>query len=284
MKTQVLFGLIFTFFFEVNAQRFTKQLTEEKDFEFKPDVTVVIDNIYGNVQVRSSENPTIHFTINKRLKGYTSSQLEKAIADVKISWIERNDSLIAYIQAPFICNHWDGCRKQGRWIRNYEKYEFNFDIEITMPSSANLTVSTIDQGQVTVDGIKGLLVAKNVNGDVFVKGANKLLEASTVDGDVVVEYASVPTVNAIFKTISGDLKLHCDSNLNAIVYSKSMDGDFFTSFDYKSIPTQMIRSTTTAHAKTKFKIENKTGIQIGNEIGPQLSLETLSGNMYLNSL
>ncbi|MFT7237039.1 MAG: hypothetical protein ACI81G_000562 [Gammaproteobacteria bacterium] len=283
MKFILLICLLSMAGFCSHAQQYTKEIIEKKHFDATKNLTVVVENIFGNVLVQASKNEDVTFEIKKLYKGYKQSQLDKAMEQVKIGWIERNDSIIAYIQAPFICNKWNGCDDQGRWIRHDEKYEFRFDITLKLPANASLTVGTIDQGRVNIEGIVGKISAQNVNGNVSVIGAKQLLVASTVNGDVLVEYADRPTFDAKFNSISGDIKVYCDESLNAAVFSKSMDGEFFTSYHYTTLAPKMIKTRDKQRGKTVFRMENKTGIQIGKESGPQLTMETLSGNMYLRS-
>jgi DUF4097 and DUF4098 domain-containing protein YvlB len=53
-------------------------------------------------------------------------------------------------------------------------------------------VSTINDGEISVENVKGVVQASNINGGIKLKNLMREAEASTINGDVDIEYAKNP--------------------------------------------------------------------------------------------
>lgn len=247
-------------------------------------ITVVVDNIYGEIQIKRNTTNSVKYNIRKTMTAESSSDLNKGWEEVKLNIISRNDSLIFYLSAPFICDEWSGCQENGRWVnRQDDQYDFSFDYTLEVPAFANLNVQTIDKGEVNIAGVEGVISANNVNGSVLIKEAKLVAEACTVNGNVDVYYQGQPNWNGVFKTINGTINLYCNQNLNARVSAKTMHGSLYTAFDYTDINPELKKVTTKEGAATLYTIDEEFAIEIGKN-GPSLTFETLNGNIFLRKL
>lgn len=270
----VLLGLV--------LQDYKKELKEEKTLSVSAaQLTVVIDNVFGAVEVKKGSDDQVVYRVNKRYEGNSQAELDQALEEVSLKVLSRNDSIIFYVDAPFICSKWDGCRKRGRYMNFDENYRFKFDYVLEIPESAHLNVQTVNDGNVTIEGIQGSIQASNVNGDVYVEGAKSVSRASTINGDVDVYFADAPITDGEFHTINGTIRIHCQESLNATVSAKTMHGSLYTAFDYTQTGPKLIKQSTRDGNATLYKLEEKYNIEIG-ENGPSLTFETLNGDIHLH--
>lgn len=262
-------------------QELRKELRVEDTLELKnTETSVVIDNFFGRIEVKKGSGKNLTYKVLKTFEGASQPDLEKAAREVQLKVLRRNDSIIFFVDAPFICSKWNGCfDRRGNW--NDPSYDFKFDFAVELPASLNLDVSTINEGDVYIEGMEGNIKARNVNGHVDLKGVRSVANASTVNGDVHVNYRDIPYSDGSFHTINGTINLYCAKELNAVVTAKSMHGDLFTNFDFEQLKPQLIRQV--SEDKTTYKLEETLGIEIGRN-GPTLSCETLNGNIYLRKL
>lgn len=268
----------------VTAQKMKREL-ETNTVEVSGRVyTVIIENIFGSVKVRAGEDGTISYNVEKEYQAKTDGGLAKALSSITLGTIIRNDSLIFFTKSPCGCNRWMGDCEE-RWGLNYNNpdSEFRFDFDLVVPKNTILEVSTVDNGELTIDRVVGEVSANHVTGDVFIKGARIIRHAGSVSGDVYVYFENGPVVDGDFKSISGEINLFLKDGSSAEVYSKSLSGDLFSAFDYVTIPSKVIKTEEKDGAETTFVINNQSGIAIGKD-GPVLTMETISGNMYLRKL
>ena len=242
--------------------------------------TIIIDNIFGEIHVTGNTSNAITYNVLKKVEGETASDLQKGWNEVQLKVIDRNDSIIFYLDAPYMCSKWNGCRENGSWFRNKDDYDFVFDFELKIPENANLDVQTVNLGDISITGISGKISAHNVNGHVLIKEASLVESANTVNGDVDIYFANNPSLDGSFKTINGSINLYCTQQMNARVKAKSMNGSLYTAFDYVTSKPQLTKSIKSRGESTVYKLDESFGIEIGQN-GPLLSFETLNGNIYL---
>ncbi|MEO9476476.1 MAG: hypothetical protein ABJG41_13120 [Cyclobacteriaceae bacterium] len=267
-----------------------KDWTDKKTHEDTLDVskmqnlTVVVDNIFGDIKVSEGNAATVAYTVQQTISAKNQKDLEKGVGEVKFNVLRRNDSIIFYLTAPFICDKWSGCHKNGRWIsREGSNYDFSFDYMLELPANANINVSTIDAERLEISGVTGAISASNVNGDVSIKGAKSIAKATTINGDVDVWFQTVPESDGEYSTINGTISLYCAPAFNATVNARSWQGKLYSAFNYRHLQPQMQKTVSHDGNSTVYKLEESCGIEIGQN-GPMLSFETLNGDIYLKKL
>lgn len=267
------------------CQAQVKEVQLQDRLPIAPDrpITVVIDNVFGAIEVTASSTPTVSYEVLKTINADHEKALEKGLSEVNMKVVQRNDSIIFYLTAPFICDHWSGCYQRGRWMDGPEDYSFTFDYQLQIPASANLKVQTVDQGKVTITGITGMVSAGNVNGDVEIKGAHSVTRATTVNGDVEVTFQKRPNLDGRFSTINGTINLYCTSDLSASVTAKTMHGSLYSAFDFETKKPELKKVVSKKGTSTTYQLNETFGIEIGKD-GPTLSFETLNGDIYLRKL
>lgn len=249
----------------------------------KSDPVVVVDNVFGAVKVKGVSSNEVSFQVTKQITGTSQETLAKGNSELNMKVEQRGDSVVLFLSAPYICSHWEGCRQGNQWDGGPEGYDFQFDVVLEVPTNATLNLRTVDKGDLQVEGVHGKLHVSHVNGTVKISDAVKLANARSVNGDVWVYYHQTPQSDANFSTINGQIQVYTAEHLNARVAAKSMNGQLYTSFTYQSLSPKLIKTTSSKGNQTTYKIDESFSLQVGED-GPQLSFETLNGDMYLRKL
>src|SRR5688572_6921777 len=163
----------------VSAQTHTEKINKEYAFEKTGLNAVMIANINGDVEVVSYEGSTVLVEVTKTIKAKTEARLEKGKQVIQVGLIDRADTLIFFVEGT--CSTFSKINKKkkgdGRWMRgwNYtwndcdgnncrEQFDYTMDFKVKVPASVNLMVSTINDGDIVVENVKGSVHASNVNG------------------------------------------------------------------------------------------------------------------------
>lgn len=246
-------------------------INKEYTIESPQAMTVIVDNINGDVEVEPSSDNKLYLTLEIQISGHTDKLVEQAKSELKLGEVLADDSLMFYTQAPFI--------KKCKWgydMRDHPKYAFKYQYKVKVPKEVTLEAKTVNNGDVYVRDIDGPVKACNVNGAVEVKNARIIQQASTVNGDVTINFLESPKESIDFNTVNGDFNFELPEDFSAQIYFDSMNGDLYSSFDYQKMSPKITKSETNG----KFKIGSKTGIEIGSN-GPELSFKSINGNVYL---
>lgn len=266
-----------------NAQKseYTFSENSTKDYTVKPNSTVAIYNLDGNVNVEGYSGNIVQIEIKKTITAKTEALLNEAKSNFLLNFQKDSDSLIVYIAEP-----WD-----TRPNRNYKKaewqnrkpieYRVKLDFTVRVPQGVNLRASTVNGGEVLVKNVAGQLHVNNVNGGIAIMNAKSTTRAHTVNGDMTVSYLQNPAETSSYHTINGNIDVTYQSSLSADLTFKSMNGEYFTEFDnYKLMPSEVETNKNQSGDKTKYKISSRSPIRIGNG-GIKLKFETLNGNIYI---
>ena len=234
-------------------------------------MTVIIDNINGDVEVVPSSDDKLYLTLEIEISGHSDKLVAQAKSELELGEILADDSLMFYTKAPFI--------KKCQWgydMRNHPKYAFKYQYKVRVPKQVSLEAKTVNNGDVYVSDIDGPVKACNVNGEVSVKNARIIRQASTVNGDVTINFLESPKEAIDFNTVNGDFEFEFPEDFSAQIFFDSMNGDLYSSFDYQKMSPKITKS----EKNGQFKIGTKTGIEIGSN-GPELSFKSINGNVYL---
>jgi DUF4097 and DUF4098 domain-containing protein YvlB len=185
-KTMVSMGVLFALLVMfgvhpvVAAEKVKFEEKFEKTLDLVRDGKVIIENISGNIEVKTWNKAQVQIDALKFSRATTLAKAKENIAKVKIVITEENSTL----------------RIKTEWPKGPNK---NLSVSIyytlMIPSEATLNANTVS-GDVTCEDISGDLKAKTVSGDVIVTGAKNGANCSTTSGDVEID------------NVIGDVKLH----------------------------------------------------------------------------
>ncbi len=280
----------------LQAQTFTETLKKELSFGKKSEANaLMLFNISGDIHVVGYEGDKILLEVEKKIIAKTSARLEKGKQEIQIGVLDRADTLLVFVDG--VCNsfgkstknrnerskwngygyNWNNCN--GRDCEKEYEYEMNFTIKV--PTSINILVSTVNNGDVVVENVNKFVLADNVNGSIRLSNIAGATHASTINGNVDLNYTSNPPGDSRYYSLNGDINAHFKKGLAAELRFESFNGDLYTNVDQlESIPVSMEKKSTSKGMKYKI---GGTRYRIGKG-GVLLDFETFNGNVYVKEL
>lgn len=290
MRLSIIFVLLLVSSLAM-SQIFTEKITREFSFEKKSaDNALLIANINGEILVAAYDGDQIQVEVTRTIKAKTPERLEEG-KTITLGVIDLADTLILYTQG--LCSKFG--RKQNQKNRkSYTKdwsYEWNsdsnecrekadhkLDYVVRVPRNLNLVISTVNQGNIKVDEVAGVIVANNVNGAIALNGISREAVAHTINGNVNITYAKNPQKPCRFYTLNGDIHAWFQKGLQAELSFESFNGHFYTNVDdLRAMPAVVKKEESGDGLKYKVK-GNQFKLGAG---GVQLEFETFNGNVYL---
>ncbi len=278
----------------VKGQTHMEKMTKEFSFaENKPGNTLLVANMNGAVKVTGYKGEKILIETEKTIRAKTNDALEKGKERISIGYKDLSDTIILYVDglcSSFVKKRndnrtgtgwdydWCNCRDNGTGWREDQPYDYTINFNVKVPESANVVVSTINDGDVTVTGVLGSVVARNVNGSIKLDHLRGSTIAHTINGDVDLNYDSNPSGDCKFYTLNGNINADFNPRLSANLSFESFNGDFFTNVDnMELLPVTVEKADSNKGVLYKVK-GNQYKIRNG---GVHLDFETFNGNVYL---
>jgi DUF4097 and DUF4098 domain-containing protein YvlB len=276
------------------AQQFSEKITKEYSFEKKStDNAVMVANMNGNIKVTGYEGDKIMLEVTRTIYAKTDARLEKGKQEVQLGLLDRADTLIFYVEVG--CNTFarKGNFKNGKWgnagwgynwdcnNRNCKpEYDYKMDFVLKVPASVHMMVSTINDGDITVENMKGIVSANNINGSIKLTNLVREADVSTINGDVDIEYTTNPVKDCRFYTLNGDINASFQKGLAASLSFESFNGSFFTNIDKMEMLPARVEKSDKGGEGTRYKVHSNR-YQVGKGGMAFLDFETFNGNVYL---
>ena len=268
-----------------NAQRYTDKIVKELQFEKQGSNTLILANINGSMNVQGYEGSKILIEVERIIRAKTTERLEQGKKELQLLHIDRADSLIVY--AANGCNRFSHQRKSGKgWNYHWDcnsgdcdtPYDYTVNFSVKVPYGINIEVSTVNDGDITIENVSGEVKANNINGGIKLIALKGATHASTINGDVNLEYIGNPVEDCRYYTLNGDINAWFKKGLTANLSFKSFNGEFYTNVnELESLPA-LVEKEKSGNG-TKFKVSsNQYKISKG---GVHLDFETFNGDVYL---
>lgn len=277
------------------AQSFEEKIVKEYTFEKKGDYNaVIVANINGDVRVTGYNGDKVVLEVTKKIRAKTAERLEQGKKEIQLGVMDRADTLIFYTEGS--CNQfgliskrerggtngtrwgydWSDCNRKGRNCDT--PYDYTLDFTLKIPSTVNVILSTINDGDVSVADLSGALHVNNINGAIKLSNIRREAYASTINGDVDIEYAANPNKPCRFYTLNGDINAWFQKGLAADMSFESFNGDLYSNVaQLESLPVTLEKEQ---HDNgTRYKV-NGNRYRIGKG-GILLDFETFNGDVYL---
>lgn len=155
------------------------------------------------------------------------------------------------------------------------------DLDIKIPQDVRLQIGTVNDGEITVDNVRGELEVNNVNDKITLTNISGSVVANTVNGDVNVAFKAVdPKAPMSFSTLNGDVNVTLPADTKANLKLKSDNGDVFSDFDIDIDKTPAKIDKTTEPGLYKIKKDDWVSGKI-NGGGPEMMMKNMQGNIYV---
>lgn len=155
-------------------------------------------------------------------------------------------------------------------------------ITVKVPANTSeLTLSTVNNGNIVVNNVGGQLEINNVNGWIHCENVSGSVVANTVNGDVTVGFKTVnPQAAMAFSTLNGKIDVTFPANIKANVKLKAEQGDIFSDFD-----VAIDKGHSTVEKKDDdhmYKIDIDDWVYgTINGGGPEIMMKTFNGSVYV---
>ncbi len=248
----------------------TRELAETIPVPAGAPLVVIVKNVVGPIRITGHDADRVEMRATETVRGDLQADVERARRAMQLR-TESEPGRVAFR----VRSADDDCNCNNRW----DGYSVEYDIEVRVPRGAALDAATVNDGDVTVEGVNGEFELANVNGAVQLVDARGGGTVHTVNGDVDASFARAPAEPTSFRTVNGDVDVTFPANLSAELQFNTMHGDVFTDFDVESLaatPPDVRRDRGRFVARTS----GASAFRIGGG-GDRHSFNTLNGDIYV---
>ena len=160
------------------------------------------------------------------------------------------------------------------------RWRFRHDIELQVPRTAHLKLSTVNGGSIEVTGVSGEFNLNNVNGGIDVKNADGFGRAHTVNGPVSISFQKNPAGAVSVKTVNGKVNLTMVAGLNADFKIKTLNGKIYSDFGMTGGAAAAPVNTPENGMKRVWRIDRSSSLRAGSG-GPEISIDGLNGDIQI---
>jgi hypothetical protein len=158
------------------------------------------------------------------------------------------------------------------------------DLVIQVPVSTSLKLGCVNDGDITVERVSGVIEVDNINGAVTLSDVSGAVLAHALNKDVKVTLVKVtPDKPMSFSSLSGDIDVTFPPDVKAKVNLKSDNGEIYSDFEIRLDPAArqpVVEEARGKGGKYRVRIENALNGVI-NGGGPEMQFKTFNGNIYL---
>ena len=238
---------------------------------------VLVENVDGYVHVTTGSDSQVRMTAHKIIRAESETDLIQAKKEVKLNIFQEPGTVEIEYEAPGVCRNGRGdC--QDHQQRRF--YEVSYDIDLQIPRTAKPYVSTVNNGDVRVDGTTGDFEVKNVNGAIDLKNISGSGSVRTVNGQITVHFARSPRAETSFSTVNGDVDTYFPADISADLRFKTFNGGIYSDFDVAAVPVPDTQGERQG-SRFVYRSNGLKGGRVGHG-GPQITFNTLNGNIRLH--
>ena len=157
------------------------------------------------------------------------------------------------------------------------------DMVIQVPVNSSLKLNTMNDGDITVNGVKGDVEVSNLNGNILIKEVDGSVVADAMNGDIDVVFTGIDSKKSMsFSSMNGEIDVTLPASSKATLRLKSDQGEIYSDFDMKlDVATEDSRASgRSKNGRYKVTIEKvMTGVLNGG--GAEMTFNNFNGNIYI---
>jgi hypothetical protein len=235
--------------------------------------------VFGSIHVTAHDRSTVEMTAKETVRADTQADVERARAEMGLR-TERDGDEIAFRVGDRDDDCECGWRHWGDRRGHEDDYIVEYEIELRVPAGASLDLSTVNKGEIVVEGVHGDFEVANVNGAVKLRGLRGTGSATTVNGALDVTFDRAPAGATEFRTVNGRVEVAFPADLSADLAFKTMHGEIWTDFDAAPLAVAPTSEVTREGTRYVIRSDRSSMVRIGRG-GPTHSFETLNGDIYV---
>jgi hypothetical protein len=237
--------------------------------------SVTVANVLGPVRVTAHEHSRVELRATETIRGETAADIERARSQVRLV-TERTDTGLAFRVQD------EGNDPDCRCSRRWEDFSVTYDIELAVPHSVSVELSTVSDGDITLNGVHGDFDVSNVNGSVLLHGLRGTGHASTVNGQLEAWFERAPVGRTAFETVNGPIQVTFPADLSADLTFKTRLGEVWTDFEVEPVPVTPVRERTRDGKSFRIRSEQRSVVRVTSG-GPLHMFETFNGDIHVYS-
>ncbi|MDB5242987.1 MAG: hypothetical protein JWP57_3612 [Spirosoma sp.] len=171
--------------------------------------------------------------------------------------------------------------KNNRVRVNANSHQKPVNLTIKVPQRFSLKLSTVNNGDITVENVNGELEINNVNGAIELTNISGSAVANTINGDLKATFKDV-SANApmAFSTLNGRIDVTLPASAKANMKLKSDRGDIFSDFDIDVDKSQPKSTRSAQSGMYKVSVDDWVYGKI-NKGGPEFMMKSMQGSIYI---
>jgi hypothetical protein len=171
--------------------------------------------------------------------------------------------------------------KNNRVRVNANSHQKPVNLTIKVPQRFSLKISTINNGDITVENVSGELEISNINGPIELTNIGGSAVAHTINGDLKATFRDVSaSAPMAFSTLNGKIDVTLPASAKANVKLKSDRGDIFSDFDIDVDKNQPKAARSAQSGMYKVSVDDWVYGKI-NKGGPEVMMKSMQGSIYV---
>lgn len=274
-----------------NDKKLKTTETIKKELKFNKqsvDNILVVDNVYGSIEVEGYNGNTIKVEVSKTIFADSKEELQRGKEEIGIKSASKEDAVYVYLDSPyskfdletgnFEHHEFSYNRRRNYKHRTKRLYKYRLDFKIKIPKNASIDLHAVNNGNISVEDIHGkLLIVHNINGAIDMKNVSGKTDVNALNKDINIVYSENPTAESFYNSLNGDINIKFKDNLGATISYKTMNGGFYTNFDVIKMNPTLKTTKQEKNDKTKYKIDSNKHFKIGDG-KVQLHFNQLNGD------
>jgi hypothetical protein len=156
-------------------------------------------------------------------------------------------------------------------------------LQIQVPKRTNLQISTVNDGDIDVEGVDGELELGSVNGSITLSSVGGSVVAHALNGKITATVLRVdPEKPMAFTSLNGAVDVTLPASTRANLKLRSDNGSVYTDFKLGTLTQPPAVVEDTREPAGRYRVEvNKAMYGSLNGGGPQIELRAFNGNVYV---
>ena len=245
----------------LSAQRYQKEKkikkkeTIKKELQFSrasEDNILVLDNVYGSIDVEGYSGSTIQIEVVKTVSADTQEDLQQGMKEIGIKSATKDDAVYVYLDSPYSrfdletgqFEHHEFNFNSRRSYKHRKKrmYVYRLDFKVKIPRNTSIDVKAVNRGNITVEDVHGkLLIVHNINGAIDLNNVSGQTDVNALNKDINITYSKNPTKESWYRSLNGDINVKFKDGLGAVISYKTMNGKFYTNFDVEKTTPRLLK-------------------------------------------
>ena len=155
------------------------------------------------------------------------------------------------------------------------------DLAISVPRGTSVRASTVNGGDLTIEGVTGEHELSNVNGGISATDVAGSVVANTTNGDVHVSFTELTPAKAMsFTSFNGDVEVSFPPDLAADLRINAGRGEVLTDFDVNVQAQAPVVDRSGNEGRYRVRVEREVRAIVGAG-GPEMHFKTFNGDIVI---